>query len=205
MMQPKIETEKASTKTENEKTKEDSEHTDAVLPGICSACGAPVTYHHHITNIPHFFDIILTSMNCPECGYREHDTQCLSTKPPSQYTLLVKSSEELTYRVVRSTAATIIIPELGVEINPGPACEGFISNVEGVLTRVDAVLDTVLLDDEASVDRVHELKVMISEIKAGKREMTLIIKDPHGTSMIEGSGVIIEDLVEEMFKNDCIP
>ena len=198
MMQPEIGTEKASTHIENEEPKKDSEHTDAVLPGICIACGAPVTYHHHITTIPHFSDIILISMNCPECGYREHDTQCLSKKPPSQYRLLVKSSEDLTCRVVRSTAATIIIPELGVEINPGPACEGFISNVEGVLTRVDAVLDTVLLDDEASADRVHELKAMIFDIKAGKKEMTLIIKDPGGTSLIEGSGVIIEDFVEEM-------
>jgi len=136
-------------------------------------------------------------MTCPECGYREHDTQCLSVRPPSRYTFQVKESADLEYRVVRSTAARIIIPELGVEIDPGPACEGFISNVEGVLTRIDKVLDTVLLSDdntEKAARRVHELKQMIVDIRDGKRDMTIILEDPHGTSVIDGPRVIVEDL-----------
>jgi zinc finger protein len=171
--------------------------SDTTLPGICISCGASVVYHHHLTSIPYFYDIIIVAMTCQECGYREHDTQCLSTRPPSRYTFHVKESADLECRVVRSTAARIIIPELGVEIDPGPACEGFISNVEGVLTRVDKVLDTVLLPDdntEETNQRIHEIKQMIVDIRAGNRDMTIILEDPHGTSVIDGPRVIIEEL-----------
>ncbi|MCL2460077.1 MAG: ZPR1 zinc finger domain-containing protein [Euryarchaeota archaeon] len=175
--------------------------SDTTLPGICISCGAPVVYHHHLTSIPYFYDTIIVSMTCPECGYREHDARCLSIRPPSRYTFHVKGSADLEYRVVRSTAARIIIPELGVEIDPGPACEGFISNVEGVLIRVDKVLDTVLLCDdntEETARRAHEIKQMIADIQDGKRNMTIILEDPNGTSIIEGPGVIVEELLTEV-------
>ena len=175
----------------------DTKEEHITLPGICISCGAPVVYHHHLTSIPYFSDIIVVSMNCSECGYREHDTQCLSIRPPSRYMLNVKGSAELACRVVRSTAARIIIPELGVEIDPGPACEGFISNGEGVLIRIDKVLDTVLLRDDNTddvIERAYEVKRMIADIKDGKKEMTLILEDPHGTSIIDGPDVIIEEL-----------
>ena len=172
---------------------------ETTLPGICISCGAPVVYHHRLTSIPYFSDILIVSMNCSECGYQERDTQCLTTRPPSRYTLNVKGSAELTRRVVRSTAARIVIPELGVEIDPGPACEGFISNGEGVLIRVDKVLNTVLLRDdntEEVIERAHEVKQMIADVLEGKKEMTLILEDPHGTSIIDGPDVIIEELHE---------
>ena len=47
-------------------------------------------------------------------------------------------------RVVRSASARVEIPEIGVEIDPGPACEGFVSNVEGVIDRIDDVVSGVL-------------------------------------------------------------
>ncbi|MDR2855706.1 MAG: ZPR1 zinc finger domain-containing protein [Methanomicrobiales archaeon] len=172
---------------------------DIMLPGICTSCGAQIVYHHHLTSIPYFSDTLIVSMTCLECGYREHDAQCLSTRSPSRYILHVKGTAELMCRVVRSTAARIIIPELGVQIDPGPACEGFISNGEGVLTRVDKVLDTVLQRDdntEEIVARIHERKQMIRDILDGKKEMTLILEDPHGTSTIDGPDVIIEELDE---------
>jgi len=180
-----------------ESQSESDTKSDTTLPGICISCGAPVVYHHHLTSIPYFYDIVIVSMNCLECGYREHDTQCLSIKSPSRYTLHVEGSADLQCRVVRSTAARIIIPELGVEIDPGPACEGFISNVEGVLTRVDKVIDTVLLCDdntEEANQRAHEVKQMIADIRDGNRDMTIILEDPQGTSVIDGPRVIVEDL-----------
>ena len=170
---------------------------DTTLPGICISCGAPVVYHHHLTSIPYFYDIIIVSMTCPECGYREHDTQCLNIRTPSRYIFHVKESADLQCRVVRSTAARISIPELGVEIEPGPACEGFISNVEGVLTRIDKVLDTVLLDDdntEETIRRAHEVKQMMADIRTGSQGMTIILEDPYGTSVIDGPRVIVEAL-----------
>lgn len=78
------------------------------------------------------------------------------------------------------------IPELGVEISPGPACEGFISNVEGVLFRVDKVLDGILIDgDDEQRRKALALKEKIADIQNGKDSITLIIEDPYGNSLID--------------------
>jgi len=52
----------------------------------------------------------------------------------------VTSTEDLKIHVVRGNTATIVVPELGVSIHPGLNNEGFISNVEGVLTRIEDIL-----------------------------------------------------------------
>lgn len=89
-------------------------------------------------------------------------------------------------RVVRSTQGEIRIPELGVEITPGPACEGFISNVEGILMRVDKILDGTLLNgDEDQRRTASDLKQKIADTKNGCFAITLIIEDPMGNSLID--------------------
>jgi len=39
--------------------------------------------------------------------------------------------------VIKSGTTTIRIPEFGAKITPGPYSEGFITNVEGVLSKVE--------------------------------------------------------------------
>ena len=53
---------------------------------------------------------------------------------------MVDSPEDLAIRVVRSMSASLEVPELGVRIDPGPACQGFVSNVEGVLDRIEQIV-----------------------------------------------------------------
>jgi zinc finger protein len=62
------------------------------------------------------------------------------------------------------------------------------------------VLDTVLLSDdntEETAQRAYEIKQMIADIRDGKQDMTIILEDPHGTSVIGGPGVIVEELHTE--------
>ena len=56
----------------------------------------------------------------------------------------METEDDLAIRVVRSMSASIEIPELGVRIDPGPACQGFVSNVEGVLDRIESVVNMAL-------------------------------------------------------------
>lgn len=88
--------------------------------------------------------------------------------------------------MVRSSAAKITIPELGVEIDPGPACEGFVSNIEGVIIRVDKILDGIMIDgDDEQRKKAIALKEKIAGILNGKDKITLIIEDPQGNSLID--------------------
>lgn len=82
----------------------------------------------------------------------------------------------------------ISIPEFGVQVDPGPACEGFVSNVEGVLNRIDAVIASVArwTEDPKEIENAHDLRERIAQVKAGRLPVTLRIDDPTGNSAILG-------------------
>ena len=110
------------------------------VPGPCPCCNTDIEYLYKTENIPYFSDILIISAICPECGYKFVDTQLLKHNPPARYTVAISSEEDLNIRVIRSMSASIEIPELGVRIDPGPVSQGFISNVEGVLDRIEQVV-----------------------------------------------------------------
>lgn len=148
----------------------------------CPFCGAEATYIWDIEEIPYFGEVMLTSIQCHSCGFKHADCMMLSTKEPMRYELRVSSVEDLNARVLRSSSGTIRIPELGVDIEPGPLAESFISNVEGILERIENVLRGVL--NVSRNRRAEELINEIGMIREGKKEITVIIEDPFGNSAI---------------------
>jgi len=113
----------------------------------------------------------------------------------------VCGEEDLNKRVVRSSTGYIKIPEWGFEVRPGPASEGYISNVEGVLNRLEDSLKMLLkwVDGEEK-RKGEEILKKIEDVKRGKENITLIIEDPLGHSAIIGDGVKEEKLSEEEIK-----
>jgi zinc finger protein len=110
----------------------------------------------------------------------------------------VRSTDDLDARVVRSTSGTIRIPELGIEIEPGPASESFISNVEGVLERVEEILDMVTRwGEEDKTARALELLSTIEKTRAGEYEITLVIEDPLGNSAIIAENAVSRKLADD--------
>ena len=106
-----------------------------VVPGPCPYCNTEIEYIYKTENIPFFSDILIISAVCPSCGYRYVDTQLLKNADPVRYEMPITTRDDLDVRVVRSMTASLEIPELGYGFDPGPACEGFVSNVEGVSTE----------------------------------------------------------------------
>jgi zinc finger protein len=151
----------------------------------CPLCGKEARITITEYDIPYFGKALLFVTVC-ECGYRYSDVMIPEAKEGAKYTIKVKE-ETLTARVVKSSSATIKIPELEVEVVPGAKSEGYISNVEGVLLRIE---DAVKIardwnrDDEEKVKKCDEIIKAIEEARAGKRELTLIIEDPTGNSAI---------------------
>jgi len=157
-----------------------------VVPGPCPVCNKEIEYIYQTEDIPYFSGLLIVSTHCPSCGFRYVDTQLLNHAEPSRWEFGVMSAGDLSVRVVRSMNGTITIPELGVEIAPGPACEGFVSNVEGVLDRVERVVDSVILwaENEEEKTRAHALHEKIADAREGRFPVTLIIDDPTGNSAI---------------------
>ena len=133
-----------------------------------------------------------------DCGFRYSDTLILSQHEPMHYEMKVRSTDDLDARVVRSTSGTIRIPELGVEIEPGPASESFISNVEGVLERVERILDMVTRwGEEDKTTRALELLSSIIKTRAGEYNITIIIDDPLGNSAIIAKNAVCRKLTDD--------
>jgi zinc finger protein len=166
-----------------------------VVPGPCPCCNTDIEYLYKTENIPFFSDILIISAVCPSCGYKYVDTQLLKQGEPARYTVAIEAAEDLAIRVVRSMSASIEIPELGVRIDPGPACQGFVSNVEGVLDRIETVVTGALnWGNEVEQENAAALLADIARVKAGTFPVTLILEDPNGNS-----GIIAEKTVKEAY------
>lgn len=163
------------------------------VPGPCPCCNTEIEYLYTTEKIPYFSDILIISAICPECGYRFADTQLLKHGEPARHTFAVSSADDLSVRVIRSMSASIEIPELGVRIDPGPQCQGFVSNVEGVLDRIEGVVKGALIwGDDTEKENAAALLADIMRVKAGTFPVTLILEDPCGNSGIESERVVNE-------------
>ena len=112
--------------------------------------------------------------------------------------MAVRTRDDIDARVVRSTSGTIRIPELGVDMEPGPASDSFISNIEGVLDRVADILEMVIRwNEDEKTQRAKELLLAIEKIKAGEFGITVIIEDPMGNSAIISEKATCRELTQE--------
>ncbi|WP_297515279.1 ZPR1 zinc finger domain-containing protein [Thermococcus sp.] len=172
--------------------------------GDCPICGGKNTLKaiQHIHEIPYFGKVMESTIICEKCGYRNADVMILEDRPPKLYTVKVEEEKDLFTRVVRSKSGTIELEEIGVKIEPGPASEGFITNVEGVLERVR---ETLLMarefrkqeGDEEAVKKADEILQYIEDVKEGKKPLTVKIADPLGNSALIGEKVKSRLLTEE--------
>ena len=168
------------------------------VTGPCPCCNTDIEYLYKTENIPYFSDILIISAICPECGYKFVDTQLLKHGEPARYTVAVESENDLAIRVVRSMSASIEIPELGVRIDPGPLCQGFVSNVEGVLDRIEEVVKGAFRwGNDVERENAAALLADIVKVKAGTYPVTLILEDPLGNSGIESGRTVTEKYVPE--------
>lgn len=153
----------------------------------CPICGAKGTFRvkGRIDHIPYFGEMMQTSASCTSCKFRHADVMCLGERPPLRYEFQVTSEEDLKVRVVKSSTGTIKLPELGVTVEPGPASQGYVSNVEGVLGRVKEAIELAIEGVDAVRRRRGKARIKkLDEVCAGKRRARLILMDPFGHSAI---------------------
>jgi zinc finger protein len=179
----------------------------SVLPNRCPICENEIEFVYETDEIPYFSQILLVTSNC-ECGFRYSDVILLNESEPVRWEIHVDEPDDLMVRVVRSSRGVLEIPELGVKVEPGTACEGFITNVEGVLNRVENVLQSVLTWAEGD-ERINACALMekIEDVKKGEVPITLILEDCTGNSAIiseKAEKTLIEETgAEEAASSEC--
>lgn len=165
----------------------------------CPICKSKMVNQYSTTDIPYFGEIIIFTLICNNCGFKRTDLFSVYEKDPKRYIFKYNNEKDLRIRVIRSGSCTIKIPELGSIIEPGAESEGYITNIEGILNRINDILDMIEKQDqdEASLEKINEIRNKIFESIKGKFEFTLILEDPSGNSAIisdDESKLTIEDL-----------
>ncbi len=168
----------------------------------CPICSAEIAFDWETKEIPHFGEALIIAGVCEACGFKLSDTILLSQGDPVRYAITIEEVADLNARVIRSTSGTIRLPELGIDVEPGPASEAYISNVEGVLQRVRdiVVFATRSARDAGAVENVCRGEWIIERIDRameGVGPLTMILEDPLGNSAIVSEKAISTRLAPE--------
>lgn len=163
--------------------------TSPLLGQPCPACRKDsLHFTESLEDVDYFGPVLLTTISCNLCGYKDTDVYLASTGEPSVIRARITSEKDLKMKVVRSSLATIRVPELGVTISPKTSAEGFITNVEGLLVRIKEVLEGAA--PSLSHERRKRAASILAELKRaqeGKLSFVVELKDPSGNSAIAGS------------------
>ena len=167
----------------------------------CPICECMMEFNWETTELPHFGEAMIIGGVC-QCGFKHCDTILLSQKEPARYTLVVQGLEDLDARVIRSSSGTIRVSELGVDIEPGLASESYVSNIEGVLDRIEEVVAfaTNAARTAGDIDKVSRGEQILENIeltRQGKFKLTFMIEDPLGNSAIASEKAIKSSLTDE--------
>lgn len=169
----------------------------------CPVCNGKQTAESttKTSDIPHFGEILETSLICSACGYKHNDVICLEQKEPVKHTIPINKNT-LKSRVVKSQSGTVSIPELGLKVEPGPKSIGYVSNVEGTVLHFEEGVKQALIIFDGEKSQKNGLAILekLLLLADGEIEATLIIEDPFGQSNIIDINVKEEPLTEEELK-----
>ncbi|KAL9645079.1 hypothetical protein ABK040_004570 [Willaertia magna] len=160
------------------------------LESYCVNCEKNGITKFLFTKIPHFREIIISSFECPHCGYRNQEVQFGGAYQDMgiEITLNVEKKEDLDRQIVKSDFATLRIPEIDFEI-PEQTQKGVLTTVEGILNRtIDALLDgqpSRRVTDPEIAAKIDEFIEKLRKLLSLETKFTVIIDDYSGNSNIE--------------------
>jgi zinc finger protein len=152
----------------------------------CPVCNKEtLTLTEQQVEVPYFGKLYVFSMICSNCNYRKADVEAEEQKDPVKWTFDIDSDKDMSVRIIKSSEATVKIPRI-TTIEPGPASEGYITNVEGLLERVKEQIESVRDNEEDPGDKAKAKNLVkkLIRIMWGKEKCKIIIEDPSGNSAI---------------------
>lgn len=162
------------------------------IESLCPRCENNGTTRLLMMEIPHFREIVLMAFECPHCGERNSEVQFagLIGEKGRKYHLRVEPGDlrAINRQVVKSDHATLSVPELEFEIEPGTQ-KAQLTTVEGILSAAAKNLQ------QHQEERRKEYPEVAAKIDAfceklescARAEMgfTLEVSDPSGNSYVE--------------------
>ena len=139
----------------------------------------------HIHELPDGDKYLIMKFECNKCNYTKNDLIPIETPiKPGKFILNVNEKEDLKSKVFRSFSGVLEIPELEMEIEPGPAADFYITNIEGVLTRMKDAVTIFKKNLDEKNPKIDKILENIDKAINGEFKFTVIITDKVGGSYI---------------------
>lgn len=165
---------------------------------LCPGCTQPAALNHHVMDIPHFKQVVISAANCDHCGYRTNDVKTGGQIPEKgqRIWLEVKEPVDLHRDILKSETCAMHVPECELEVVPG-SMGGRFTTVEGLLTQVRDDLRKGVFnfgdDDEESADSLPQEKKdvwgnffrRLDKAINGEMKFTIILEDPFSHSYVQ--------------------
>ncbi|MBW2973577.1 ZPR1 zinc finger domain-containing protein [Candidatus Woesearchaeota archaeon] len=137
------------------------------------------------TEVPFFGKLFVFSMKCESCKFLKSDVEAAEQKTPCKCTIEIKGKPDLNIRIVKSAEAKVKIPHVG-SIEPGPASQGYITNVEGIINKIKEQIEFIKENEEdaAAKKKAKNLLKKLQKVLWGNEKLKIILEDPTGNSAI---------------------
>jgi zinc finger protein len=153
---------------------------------LCPICNKnTLTLMEAEMEIPFFGLAYLFSMNCSDCGYHKADVEFDNKQDPCKYDLEVSCEEDLKIRIIKSSHANVKLGRIAT-IESNEAANGYITNVEGIIKRIEKIIEFARDNAEEKSERKtakNHLK-KIRNVLCGDDKIKLTITDSSGNSAI---------------------
>lgn len=155
----------------------------------------------HTSEIPYFGEHTQLTILCPSCGWKHTDFIPAEGKKPGAFSLDIEGIDMLSVRIIRSSSCTIKIEELGLEVEPGGATTGYVSNIEGVLNRFQGAVEMMYRqaktsNEKETIRKCEALLEKINLVKDGNLMVEITLLDPMGHSQILHENAVSRELTE---------
>lgn len=135
--------------------------------------------------VPYFGRLLIFSMTCENCKYHKADVESVEHHKPAKYEMEIDGEDDMNVRIIRSSTATIKIPRI-TTITPGPASNGYITNVEGILNRVLYQIKAAAQneEDKNTKKKAKNMVKKLQKVMWGQEKLKISIEDQTGNSAI---------------------
>jgi len=177
------------------------------FPAVCGACAARCETRMYATNIPYFKEVIVMASSCDLCGYRNSELKPGGSIPEKgkRITARILSKSDLSRDVIKSDTASVIVPELDLELAPG-TLGGLVTTVEGLMVAISESLKRVhgfsIGDsaDEWKRSKWQDFDSRLMKLLQVEVPWTLILDDALANSFIAPATETIEDDTQLKFE-----
>jgi len=158
----------------------------------CPSCHHVGENRMKLTDIPYFKQVLIISFACDFCGYKSSEIKPSAAieNQGRKTTLRVESIEDLSRDLLKSHTASLMIPEVELELAPG-TLGGMFTTIEGMIHSVHTSLrdsNPFLLGDSSDSGQRRKFLEFLDRLE-GLQEANIpfhvVIDDPAGNSYIQ--------------------